>query len=408
MSQKTAEIRVRNFSSPVAELARHLFDPDQERFGGMGGSRLPAPPQRKVSVMHLIDTLDAGGAECVAVSMTNALVDSPYAPHLCTTRRDGPLADRLRPAVARLDLQRRRRLDLSAISRLVNYMRANDIRVLHAHSTSLFTAVLAAWHFPQARVIWHDHFGGLIDRRAILPYRLLARRVSAVIAVNERLAAWSRQRLRLPSERVCYIPNFAAIEENAAGASELPGCPGKRIVCVANIREQKDHVTLIRAMAQVVREEPQSHLLLVGSLVNSVCVDQLRAEIAKAGLTQHVSLLGVRQDVRGVLESCDIGVLSSLSEGLPVALLEYGAAALPAVSTCVGQCSEVLDGGNAGLLVPAGSPDALASALLTLLSSPPERSRLGNLLRDRVRNHYSPQAVMSRVMQLYGAVANVG
>jgi glycosyltransferase involved in cell wall biosynthesis len=287
---------------------------------------------------------------------------------------------------------------------LGEYIREHDIGVLHAHSTSLFTAVLAALQFSQARVIWHDHYGGPVDRRVTFPYKLLTRRVNAVIAVNEALAAWAREKLRLPSTRVCYIPNFASLEQHGSAVNGLPGVAGKRIVCVANLREQKDHLTLIRAMASVTRRERAAHLLLVGSLFNAECVERIRKEIATWGLEQSISFLGVRQDISAVLGSCDIGVLSSYSEGLPVALLEYGAARLPAVVTRVGQCEEVLDGGKAGILVSPGDPDSLAEALLALLASHPDRNKYANRLHRRIVRHYSQNAVMARVMRLYGAV----
>ncbi|MGP8253010.1 MAG: glycosyltransferase family 4 protein, partial [Terracidiphilus sp.] len=94
--------------------------------------------------------------------------------------------------------------------------------------------------------------------------------------------------------------------------------------------------------------------------------DTVLARIPALKLDRHVSYLGPQQRVAPILRGCDIGVLSSLSEGLPLSLLEYGAAGLASVATEVGQCGEVLDGGKTGILVPAGSPSRLSEALLRL------------------------------------------
>ena len=132
--------------------------------------------------------------------------------------------------------------------------------------------------------------------------------------------------------------------------------------------------------------------------------DLIRKEILQQGLNQNVSLLGQRLDVAAILKACDVGVLSSTSETCPLALLEYGMAGLPAVATNVGQCAEVLDEGRAGILVPSGSPDQLAEALLSLLQSPQRRSALGQRLRRQVQERYSPGPVMEQVCRVYEKV----
>src|SRR5688500_5618139 len=97
-----------------------------------------------LAVMHLTDTLEIGGAERMAVNFVNLLPRSQFEPHLCATRRGGPLADLIAPDVSTLYLGRRSRLDLRAVRRLVSYVREHDIRVLHAHGTAVFTAVAAS------------------------------------------------------------------------------------------------------------------------------------------------------------------------------------------------------------------------------------------------------------------------
>ena len=88
-----------------------------------------------------------------------------------------------------------------------------------------------------------------------------------------------------------------------------------------------------------------------------------RKEISNLGLERNVSILGERHDVSGIPKACDIGVLSSTYEGLPMSLLEYGAAGLAAVATSVGQCVDVLDKGRAGILVPPQAVDSLSAAI---------------------------------------------
>ena len=356
-----------------------------------------APP----GLMHLTDTLDGGGAERMAVNLVNHLPRNRYQVFLCTTRRDGILSDSVRQDVERLRLERRGRFDLKAIRILAQFNAEHDIRLLHAHNTSLFIALAASFFPPFPAVIWHHHTGRFaLEDRAAWIYRLAALRISGVITVNQALADWTQRRLGIPSERVRYIPNFVS-ETQMNPATDLPGTAGARIVCVANLHADKDHLTLLRAMAEVVEQVPRAHLLLVGEARENSYLRMLKNELEKLHLEDHVSLLGQRNDVAGVLSACDIGVLSSVSEGLPMALIEYGFAGLPVVATEVGQCLDVLDQGKAGMMVPSGNPEKLAKALISLLKSSALRRELGEKFHLRVREAYSSDTVITQVCEFY-------
>ncbi len=392
------------FSTDIAATASdcgHYFEKKP-----MLGNRLFNNPSvlRRVRVMHIVDSLRAGGRERMAVNLVNSLSRDRFSVYLCTTRGDGPLAEFVKQDVGRLRLERRARFDLMALPRLIAFNQAQRIQILHAHDASLFLAGLASLCPPYPAVIWHDHFGG-IEERSTWPvwlYRFAIKSVRGVIVVNPLLAEWSRERLRVAPERIWYVPNFVCSSgDERTRMVAVPGSSGHRIICVANINAYKDHVTLVRAMAAVIREMPPAHLLLVGSVAELEQSDAVRGEIARYGLQRHISILGERRDVYPLLKTCDIGVLSSVSEGLPMALIEYGMAGLAAVATRVGQCPEVMDNGRAGIIVPPASPEKLAEGLVSLLKSPERRIALGKQFQRRVKERYSADAVMKQVCQIY-------
>jgi glycosyltransferase involved in cell wall biosynthesis len=360
----------------------------------------------RIRTIHITDTLRAGGMERMAVNLVNCLPREHYVPFLCTTREEGPLADQVAADVVRLTLKRKSSFDVSAVFRLVAFIRAHNIQIVHAYNASLFVAGLASLFPPHPAVIWHDHYGYLAvqERPFWWLYPSAAGRISGIIAVTQALAEWSRARMSIPTERIWYIPNFVCPPETDGNAPVLPGVAGHRIVCVAQFRPEKDHVMLLQAMKHVVRQIPTAHLFLVGTSADPARRDRIRDEVVKLGLDQQVSLLGLRHDVHAILRGCDVGVLSSMSEGLPLALLEYGMAKLPAVATKTGQCAEVLNEGRAGILVPVGSHDQLAGALVSLLRSAERRAALGNALHRRVLERYSPVSVMKQICHVYETV----
>jgi glycosyltransferase involved in cell wall biosynthesis len=234
---------------------------------------------------------------------------------------------------------------------------------------------------------------------------MVAKRIFCAITVNRELADWCKSQLHMAPGQINYIPNFVEEWERGTSSVKLPGSPGTRIVNLANIRREKDQLSLIRAMRLVVHDEPMAHLLIVGAINDEEYFALLRDEVRQLELVDHVSFLGMRSDVGSILDSCDIGVLSSVTEGLPLALLEYGAAGIPVVATRVGQCPEVLSEG-AGLLVSPGNTRHLANALLQLLRTKELRSSLGDLFQQRVRAVYSTEPIVKRICEVYSCAVS--
>lgn len=356
-------------------------------------------------VLHLIDSLAIGGAERMAVNLCNVLASQGHQVHLCATRAGGPLQSFISPEVAFLMLGRRSALDLGAIRRLVAYIRVHRIKVVHAHSSSFFLAAIIK-PLTGVKIVWHDHFGGSenLSTRPSSVLRICSVGFSWIFSVNERLIVWAREKLLLSYERVSFLPNFPALVRDSIGHLGLPGLKEFRIVCAARLNPQKDHHTLVRAMQSVRAAVPQASLLLVGFVPDDAYARSVKALIAELGLADCVHLLGPRTDMAEILFQSAIGVLSSASEGLPVALLEYGLCGLPVVCTAVGECPSVLRHGEFGHVVPPGRPDVLSKALIDLLQDPTKQQAFGAAFQGHVNENYSGPAICKSISKIYKKV----
>ena len=356
--------------------------------------------------MHVIDALIAGGAERMAVNLANAVADRLGHAHLCVTRKSGVLEPFIKKNVQVLWLHRRATIDPAAFIRFLHYISRHGITHVHAHSTSLFIAALLK-PFGGYKLIWHDHYGRseqLAERPARI-LKMLSPRIDYVCSVNDRLKAWAVNTLGIPPDRVTMLPNYADLQEDSGPAGPIPGEDGSRIASLASFRPQKDHGSLLQAFRKVVQKHPDWHLLLIGQPVDRPYADSISKTANALGLSGHTHFLGARTDVAALLGQCEIGVLSSRSEGLPVALLEYGLGRLAVACTNVGQCADVVDHGNAGVLVPPGNPEALADALCALIQNPLRRDELAGRLNERVRRFYSRDATLDQLMTIYRSVA---
>ncbi len=358
---------------------------------------------RRPGVLQLIDSLMLGGAERVAVNFANRLPRDRYDVHLCSTRDGGPLVDLIDPEIGYLAVRRTRRWhDLPAARRIARYVRRHGIQIMHAHQTTVFLSNLVKLFVPRVKLVWHDHYGRQDTHpRATWLYRAATLRADAVFSVNESLAEWTANTLRFRRDRIWYVPNFVESPRPCTDPPKLPGESGNRIVFVGRIVPQKDLLNLVRAMRHVCDVHPSAQVLLVGEELEPGYAAEVRAEAERLGVIHAMHWLGPRTDVGDVLQACDLAVLPSSSEGLPLVLLEYCLAGLAPVVTDVGQCAEVVEGGRAGILVPPRDPEALAQGLVRLLQDPDERGRVAERARRSVAQRFTPESVMAQVGEAY-------
>ena len=129
---------------------------------------------------------------------------------------------------------------------------------------------------------------------------------------------------------------------------------------------------------------------------------QLIEEAHRLGIIDHVRFLGFREDVADLIVLGDVSLLSSVTEGLPNAILESMLLARPVVSTLVGGVPELISHGIEGYLVPVGDAEALASRVLELVRNPVQREAMGIFGRARALGDFSVQTTVDRTTSVYG------
>lgn len=352
-----------------------------------------------MKVLQLIDTLDAGGAERMAANIANAVSENGAASYICATRRGGSLEQEIYDDVGVLLLEKKGKFDIKAFIRFFKWVKKEEIDIIHAHSTSIFLAVLAKIRNPKLKIVWHDHYGlsENLDERPTKVLSMLSTYIDTTIAVNNKLADWSTKILKI--KEVYYLPNFAFLSRNTRKETVLKGLKDKRVLCLANLRSQKNHIGLIKAFAQSIESYPEWTLHLVGQSFKNDYAVKVEQCINDYKVGDKVFLYGSCNDIVNILDQTTIGVLASISEGLPVSLLEYGNNGLPVIVTNVGQCAEVV--GDDGILinnVKKDLPDALVRFYKNVGN---ERESIGLRFRESVQKTYSKQAFMQKLLPIY-------
>lgn len=350
-------------------------------------------------IAQLIDSLEAGGAERMAVNYANALNRNIGFGALVTTRAEGHLKDQLDKNVVYGFLNRKSTFDFKALFLLIRFVIKNEITHVHAHSSSVFFAVLLRLRFPTLTIVWHDHYGWSeqLDRRPKFALQVASQFVKGIITVNHALQSWSQTHLFC--KRVLYLPNFVGIHSaTSLPAISLHGEEGKRIVCLANLRPQKNHSMLLEVAQQLKATHPDWTFHLVGKDFQDAYSGQLRATLFQMKLESHVFIYGTQQEISGILKQCSIGVLTSDSEGLPVSILEYGLAGLAVIATQVGEVGQVLTGQN-GILVPKGDSVSFFNHLSQLINNVSLRQEYGEALQEHIKQTYSVATVIPKYLK---------
>ncbi len=173
------------------------------------------------------------------------------------------------------------------------------------------------------------------------------------------------------------------------------------IGCVGLLWQAKGQGHLIEALRDIDSARRPLVLVLVGSGSDEKA---LRACAERTGVMQKVRFLGWRSDVPQVLRALDVYVQPSITEGLPLAVVEAAAAGLPIVASRVGGIPEIITGGYDGLLVPPADPHALAAAIQELLDHPERARQLGQNARQTAFERFSAEKMAAAYMELYRAL----
>lgn len=348
-------------------------------------------------VVQVIDSLEIGGAEKMAVNYANALSSKIEFSGLIATRSEGDLKFQINEEVDYFFLEKKKTLDFAAAKRLKRYCKIHKVHYIHCHTSSYFIAVLTKLLYPRIKIIWHDH-NGLSEfvhtqKNTILTWASYF--FSGIIVVNYQLKNWAEHQLNC--DKVIYLPNFTEIKETSPN-TVLNGIEGKRILCLANLRPQKNHFLLVEIAKLCKNDFPEWTFHLVGKDFKDDYAAAIKDMITTFKLEETVYVYGSKNDIKNIINQAEIGVFTSDSEGLPVALIELGLCKKPVVSTAVGEIPLIIENGKNGYILEAKNVQSFYFYLKELISNPQIRTTFGNALHETISNHNSQEAVVRKYL----------
>ena len=356
-------------------------------------------------VLHVIDSLNRGGAEVMLTAMAPRFrTRGVICDVIALLRRPSPLERSLQDQDIHLRYTGVHSLySPRQVFALANLLHGYDLVHVHLFPAQLWTVLATARMRCRIPLVTTEHNTWNARRRWWLrPVDLwMYSSYERIACISEATAEYLIRWCPGVAEKITIIPNGIPLDafENAQPATlaHVP-CDVTRLVFVGRFEAQKDHATLLRALAAV----PDAHLLLVGDGPLRPRLEQLAQSL---GIRTRVTFLGWRHDVAAVLKASDIYIHSTHSDGFGIAACEAMAAGLPVVASDVPGLAQVVAG--AGILFPPGNAKALVHYLTALIKSPEQQREMSRASLQRARQ-FSIENTVDGCIRMYESVLGAG
>ncbi len=286
--------------------------------------------------------------------------------------------------------------------KLLPEMKKKNIDVIHAHTR--VTQVLGSMLAAASRRPYLSTCHGFFQKR--LSRSLFSCWGSVIIAISEQVKEHLVNDFGVGESRIRLIHNGIDIGKfrvpDARSRQEarmsLGLEAGPVIGIVARLSDVKGHAYLIKAMAEVVKQEPKATLLIVGQGRMKKDLVRLSNDL---NLDKHVVFIDSVSDTLPVLSATDIFVMPSIKEGLGLGLMEAMACGLPVIGSAVGGIKSLIQDGRNGMLVEAANAPQLAGAITELLRDPGKAKELGAAAREFIERNFSRETMVDKTEEAY-------
>jgi glycosyltransferase involved in cell wall biosynthesis len=354
-------------------------------------------------IAHLIDDLGCGGAQHVVVGLAVCQSRSGHPVEVICLRDVGEDAIDIGALTAAgveiIELRKPPGFHIGTLRALAHRLKRGRFDVLHAHNHLVhhYGAVAARWARVPA-ILNTLHGTDSLQKSAgwsKLLFWTACLIGDKVVCVDPKVRDVIQSAYPLLQDRIAVIRNGVAL----ARFLELRrSAPGKVVTfgTIARLVPVKGHTVLLQALAALKKTYPDVRLRLLG---DGPLMPDLQALAAVLDIAEEVRFEGYHLDTPGFLRDVDIFVIPSLSEGLPLALLEAMGAGLPVVATAVGGITEIIERSGAGWLCQPDDPHLLEAAMRKALLA--DRAVIGARARDAVREVFSVERMAREYETLY-------
>jgi glycosyltransferase involved in cell wall biosynthesis len=356
----------------------------------------------RLNVLFITYSLDMGGLERVVLDLANGLDPERFEPFICCVSHGGALAADFRKSENLFVLGHQGRPNLHALRKITEFMREHRIDLVHSHNTN----GLVFGFFPARRLglpmvhTMHGHDRDYSQHKLLnLLEGWMSRRVERYVSVSSEVLDQMTHRYRIPAHRTMTLVNGIAVPDEmpeSAGASES----GFTLGTVGRLVPVKNYGLLLEAFAQLLTEYPNGRLEFAG---DGPELDRLQKLADHLGISLSVHFHGMVRGVVPLIRNWDVFLLTSLSEGTSISLLEAMAQGRICIASAVGGNPGVIEHLANGLLFESGNRKDLVDKMTWAIQN--LQSEEGGTLRRNAwkcaKTRFSRKGMIRRYSEVY-------
>lgn len=364
------------------------------------------------NILHITYDMRIGGTEQVIKNLVEGSDKSRYHMSiLCIESPIGPFGQMLQEQGVRIDtLPRRDGFDSGLIRRIRRYIKQQQIDILHCHQYTPWVYGCLAAIGTGKQVIFTEHGRFYPDssswkRKLVNPVLdMLTDHITAISeATRQALVGYEY----LPAKRISVVYNgihgLEPDDQATRAVRQQYALPDEGMVLgtIARLDPIKNHKMMLDAFSQVLAKHPDTRLVIVG---DGEMRGAIEAQIDELGLGKHVILTGYVAKPQHLLNLMDIFLLSSLSEGTSMTLLEAMSLGKPCVVTKAGGNPEIIKHNHNGLVTKNDDADAFAEAIIKLIEEPDTRNSMQQQATQRFTELFTAEKMAEAYAGLYDRI----
>jgi len=367
-----------------------------------------------MKIMHLISSIGLFGAEKLLLDLateqnragTEAWVvglKNLYNPH------EEVLLESEKRGLPVFPIESRHRFDLGCVGALSEFIRVNEIQLIHTHNIKADIHGVLAGAKTKTPVVATNH--GWTDADAKLRFYetidafVLRHFVKRVVAVSRSAKEWMLKR-GIPPDKIDIVRNGTPLRESKVASPEARKQLGLTddaltIGAVGRLSPEKGHRFLIEAAGRILEKDPRVRFVVFGEGPSQ---SELEGLVNSRGLKDKVTLAGFQPDPDVIYGALDILVQPSLREATPLVILEAMSFGKPIIAARVGGVPDLITDNETGVLIPPASVEALSGSIMRLLKDGALRVRLGERAREVARREFSVEKMTQSYSKVYEEV----
>ncbi len=359
--------------------------------------------------MHIVSSLEVGGLEIMVLNLLRKINRERYEPSICTFQTGGDLKKEFELMEIPIFIaERKEGWDFRLPFKLSKLLTKEKIDLIHTHNAVPWLYGGIAAKILNSKLLFHTEHANLYPekKKLILAEKYLSNITNEIIADVKKVADYLEKEEGICPNKIKVIFNgvdvgkYESVKINTISKKRELGINEDNLIIgiVARLNKVKDHNNLLNAFRIVSQSIDEAKLLIIGD-------GELKQELInysnKIGIDKKVIFLGNRRDIPELLKILDVFVLSSISEGLPLTILEAMAAGVPVIATNVGGNKEVVLHEETGLLVPERDSKELADAINIVLKNKEKANLFSINGLIRVKQYFSLDQMVKKYERLY-------